>query len=306
MEAGGSHTAVEVEEARFLIVEDDADYAGYLSLLVESSYPNAKVEVASSIPEALRQLTDASYDVCFLDFFLEPYTGLDVLRTMAFRETTTAFIFLTSNERREDAAEALHFGAMDYLVKSHFAPFDLIKAVSFALYRKRREAELRTIALRDRLTGLGNRALFDEQLRASVARAERNKERLGVALIDLDDFKPVNDTFGHQAGDEVLQAVAKRVLANVRRSDVTARVGGDEFAALLLDVVELSSLLEITEKVRGAIAGAAYPLAGGKEARIGCSIGVASYPDDSTDPAELIRLADARMYEDKRAHKGGR
>jgi diguanylate cyclase (GGDEF)-like protein len=225
---------------------------------------------------------------------------------MAFRDTLTAFIFMTTDERRELAAEALHFGAMDYLLKSELSSFDLIKSVSFALYRKRREVELRRISLRDPLTGLGNRSLFDEQFRAAILRAERNNERLGVAVIDLDDFKPVNDTHGHQAGDEVLRAVARRLGAVVRKSDITARIGGDEFAALLLDVAEAAKLEDIRTKIARAIAGTPFSLPGGKEVRVGASVGIAHYPDDAREPAELVRLADSRMYDDKKEMKRGR
>jgi two-component system cell cycle response regulator len=296
-EAGGT---------RFLIVEDDQDYSAYLALVVEQSYPGGCIiDVVSSVPDALRRLTDQAYDVCFLDYYLEPYTGLDVLRTMAFRDTPTAFVFLTSNDHREAAAEALHFGAMDYLVKAHFQPFDLIKAVTFAQYRKQRETELRHISLRDPLTGLGNRALFDEQLRTTLARAQRNKERLGVAVIDLDDFKPVNDTHGHQAGDVVLRDIAHRLLDQLRRSDVTARIGGDEFAALLIDVAEGPALADVGNKIKTAIAGTPYDVAGTR-VRVGASVGIAAFPEDGHEPELLVRLADTRMYADKKAHKGGR
>jgi two-component system cell cycle response regulator len=296
----------ESDDISFLIVEDDPDYAEYLAILIGTSFPeNAKIDIASNVPDALRKLTDLEYDVCFLDFHLEPYTGLDVLRSMTFRDTPTAFIFLTSNERREVAGEALHFGAMDYLVKSNFTPFDIIKAVSFALYRKRRERELRNNSLRDPLTGLGNRALFDEQLAATLARAEREEQKVGVAMIDLDDFKPVNDTFGHQVGDDVLRGVANRLVQHLRRSDITARLGGDEFAVLILGGDDSDILHEVGAKIGGAITDKPFTF-GDQELSVGASVGIAIYPDDAKVSADLIRTADVRMYKDKRTRKAGR
>ena len=294
------------EDLQFLIVESDPVYADYLAVMLASNFPeNARIDVVENVPDAMKKLTDGSYDVCFLDHCLDAMSGLDVLRAMAFRDIKTAFIFLTVHERRDVAAEALRFGAMDCLVKVHFQTFDLIKAISFGIYRKRREMELQRISLRDSLTDLGNRALFDEQLHHAVALAERNKDYLGVALIDLDGFKPVNDTYGHRAGDEVLREIARRLDSQVRRSDVTARMGGDEFAAILQGVTDPESFEELRVKLAAAIADTPH-IVDGDRVMVGASVGLAVYPTDSKDPEELIRIADSRMYADKRARKAGR
>jgi two-component system cell cycle response regulator len=288
----------ESDDISFLIIDDDPNYAEYLAMLIGTSLSeNALIDIVSNVLEALRKLTDFEYDVCFLNYSLEPFTGLDVLRSITFRDTLTAFIFLTSNEQREVAGEAQHFGAMDYLVKSNSTPFEIVKAVSFALYRKRREREFRNNSLRDPLTGLGNRALFDEQLATTLPRAEREKHKFGVAMIDLDDFKPVNDTFGHQVGDEVLCGVANRLLRQLRRSDTTARLGGDEFAALILGGDESEILREVGAKIGSAIADRPFKL-NDQELSVGATVGIAIYPDDAKVSVDLIRIADVRMYKD--------
>lgn len=195
--SGASNTPL-----RFLLVEDDPDYANYLDLMIKTVCPeNGGIVKTTHANKALDILRASFFDVCFLDYYLEDGgTGFDVLKGLKDKQLLTAFVFLTRNTKRKTAFEALQLGAMDYLIKAKFDEFELAKCISYALFRKHREVELQTMALKDTLTGLGNRVLFEENLRMSVERAKRSNENLGVLYIDLDGFKEINDTHGHAGG----------------------------------------------------------------------------------------------------------
>ncbi len=162
--------------------------------------------------------------------------------------------------------------------------------------------QLLHIATHDTLTGLANRRMLTERLSHALARAERTGEAVAVLFIDLDGFKSVNDKHGHGAGDEVLRDVASRLRRIARATDFVARLGGDEFVILLDTDVHPGSPSMLAERVFDALS-APCRFTGG-EAPIGASIGVAMHPPLSNLAADLIRRADAAMYEAKSAGKG--
>ncbi len=149
----------------------------------------------------------------------------------------------------------------------------------------------------DALTGLANRNLLWDRLEHAVHLAHRHGAMVATVLIDLDNFKAINDTFGHEAGDVVLKVVARRLLAAVRDSDTVARMSGDEFVLVLVDQPSLRFTLRMAERLRRALV---MPVAfGGNEIPIGASLGVATFPHDGATPAELVRAADMAMYHAK-------
>jgi diguanylate cyclase (GGDEF)-like protein/PAS domain S-box-containing protein len=168
--------------------------------------------------------------------------------------------------------------------------------------RKRFEAQLAHQAFHDPVTGLPNRALFVDRVRHRIARTRRDEAGLAVIFLDLDDFKTINDSLGHAAGDEVLVAVAKRLATTIRASDTAARFGGDEFALLLEDVENVEEAADTAERIMEAVA---QPLSlAGKELTVHCSMGISVLDgDEPTDADELIRDADAAMYIAKREGK---
>jgi diguanylate cyclase (GGDEF)-like protein len=166
--------------------------------------------------------------------------------------------------------------------------------------RRAREAAL-SLSRYDPLTGLYNRAYFFSVLDREIRRAARNGSRLAVLMLDLDDLKPVNDTFGHQRGDELLRAVTNAIERNVRSTDVAARYGGDEFVVLLSDT-EPEGALVVAEKLRTDISNLAVGSAE-RPARTSASIGVVTYPDDGATMEGLIADVDKAMYEAKRRGK---
>lgn len=149
----------------------------------------------------------------------------------------------------------------------------------------------------DSLTGLANRTLLWDRLDHALHLAQRHQTLVATVLIDLDDFKGINDTFGHDAGDAVLKVVARRLLATVRDIDTVARMSGDEFVMVLVDQPNLRFTLRMVERVRRALV---MPVAyAGNEIPIGASLGVATYPHDGRTCAELVRSADMAMYRAK-------
>lgn len=165
--------------------------------------------------------------------------------------------------------------------------------------RKRREDEERFLAYHDSLTGLPNRRLLDDRLRQALRLAQRRDARLAVMLVDLDEFKRVNDAHGHGAGDAVLREVARRLAACVRKADTLARQGGDEFVVVIPDLALDADCQVVAEKILGALA-APFAVASGA-ARIGASIGISLYPADAGEGDALLRNADAAMYRAKQA-----
>jgi diguanylate cyclase (GGDEF)-like protein/PAS domain S-box-containing protein len=162
---------------------------------------------------------------------------------------------------------------------------------------KERTAHLEHEVNHDPLTGLANRTLLWDRLDHAVHLAHRHHTMVAAVLIDLDNFKTINDTFGHEAGDVVLKVVARRLQAAVRESDTVARMSGDEFVLVLVDQPSVRFTLRMVERLRRSMT---MPVAfGGNEIPVGASLGVALYPHDGSNPAELVRSADMAMYHAK-------
>ncbi|MBF0160888.1 MAG: diguanylate cyclase [Magnetococcales bacterium] len=165
--------------------------------------------------------------------------------------------------------------------------------------RKRAEEKIRHQAHFDLLTDLPNRNLFLKRLDESLALAARQSKRLALLFIDLDRFKWVNDTLGHEAGDDLLQQAAQRMLACVRKSDTVARLGGDEFTMILFDIADAVSVTRVVETILQQLA---VPfLLSGQEVGISGSIGVTFFPEDGDGREALLRNADHAMYVAKRS-----
>ena len=167
--------------------------------------------------------------------------------------------------------------------------------------QKQIEAQLIKLAERDPLTGLYNRRRFHEEIERIIADASRRKSQAGLLAIDLDGFKPINDEFGHQAGDTVLIRLAEEVGAIVRRNEIFFRVGGDEFAILVPDADE-EEMVGLARRVGGKIADMRFQFAG-REAQLTASLGIALYPKHASDSEEMISRADSAMYQAKMSGK---
>lgn len=160
-----------------------------------------------------------------------------------------------------------------------------------------RRSELEHLARHDALTGLPNRALFDDRMAVALAAARRDDGRLALLFVDVDHFKPINDRLGHVVGDRVLEGVAARIRQCIRESDTAARVGGDEFVVLLPGIASTADAARVADKIRAAID---RPFViDGHALAVSVSMGLAHYPQDGTDATTLARHADRAMYRDK-------
>jgi diguanylate cyclase (GGDEF)-like protein len=175
---------------------------------------------------------------------------------------------------------------------------------AMALENARLYEEARALADRDQLTGFYNHRYFHERFGEEVIRAQRSKQPLSVLMLDLDDFKLVNDTFGHLFGDQVLAWTAEVIRSTLRASDIPARYGGDEFAILLPDTTPPAAA-RAAERIRDAFAAAAFEGGTRSPVAVSLAVGAATFPTDGRSPTELIAVADAALYVEKRREAEG-
>jgi len=164
--------------------------------------------------------------------------------------------------------------------------------------REAKEA-IRNLAFHDPLTGLPNRLLFKDRLALAISNGDRNARKVAVLFLDLDRFKHINDTFGHDTGDLLLKATAQRLTAILRKSDTIARMGGDEFLLVLPEMAASNCADVVAEKILRAFS-EPFTLNGHKIS-VTTSIGIAVYPHDGKDIETLLKMADMAMYEAKKA-----
>lgn len=203
--------------------------------------------------------------------------------------------------RRKDGAAYPEWLAISEVRDRWGKPSHYVAVFTDISLRKESEQRLDFLAHHDALTQLANRTLFHDWLQETLLRARRHDSRVGLLFIDLDHFKPINDTLGHLVGDHLLQEVAKRISACVRESDMIARLGGDEFTVLLDDLADREDAAGTARKILATLSEPFH--ISGHELQISASIGIACYPHDGQDAETLLRNADTAMY---RAKEGGR
>jgi diguanylate cyclase (GGDEF)-like protein len=290
-----------------LVVEDDIFIRSLLTeILSDRGHEAVAVDNGA---EAWARYQAQPTPLVLLDWNLPIMDGLEVLRRIRASPDGpgTVVIMITAHDRPEDLATVLAAGADDYVAK----PFELDLAevrltiaerqVEIVAQRRKAEAALTHQALHDGLTDLPNRVLWRDRLEQAFAVATRESTPLGLLLIDLDGFKAVNDTWGHQMGDHLLQIVARRIRDSLRASDTGARLGGDEFA-VILPVTDLAGAEAAARKLEASLH---QPIAvEGQTLPVRASIGVALFPHHATDPERRFRQADVAMYQAKRGGGG--
>ena len=162
----------------------------------------------------------------------------------------------------------------------------------------RAEAFLKEQAYRDSLTGLANRLLLSDRARVVIERSKRSQATFALLMVDLNDFKAINDTFGHAAGDEVLIIAARRLVSAVRASDTVARLGGDEFVLIIESVDDPRELIQLGRKLIDTLSDV-ITLESGINVHVGASVGFALYPKDGSEVSDLLHVADKGMYDCK-------
>jgi diguanylate cyclase (GGDEF)-like protein len=290
------------EPTHVLLIERDRGAATMIIEMLRASWHGTLTFThVERVDDARQQLLSGTMSAILLDHQgAEQYTALEHVR-MA---TPDAPIVVLGSAYSDDAAvNAIRDGAQDFLAKPDMTPASLRSALLKAIERKRSEVQLTQRALQDPLTGLPNRTLFIDRLGVALDRARRKGGITGVLFLDVDQFKQINDSLGHAAGDRVLVTLADRLRTVLRPMDTVARFGGDEFTFLFEDLTGVGEAVAIAERVRHA---ASVPIElDSEERRLNVSIGVATATDPHMTSDELIRAADEAMYQAKEAGGGG-
>jgi two-component system, cell cycle response regulator len=285
-----------------LVVEDSAVIRALVRRMLVAG-GHTVVEAAGGAA-ALAVCRERQPDVVLLDVEMPEMSGWDVLAAMKadpdLRDVPV--VFLTGRSDTTDMVDGLRLGAHDYLRKP-CEPTELLARVQAAARVKRLQDELRQrnedldrISRTDALTGLRNRRHVEEYLAKLTSLARRNLEPIAVLVIDIDHFKSVNDTHGHDAGDAVLREVASRMLGSVRLEDMIGRWGGEEFLVVLPNTADQGAA-ELAERLRQVVADTPCRLADGDAVQVTISVGCAASLID--DAGRLVRSADTAMYEAK-------
>ena len=283
---------------KILLVEDnDVDAHLTQDILAEWSVEQFDVMHVAKLSEAFIQLARTRFDAILLDLSLPDGYGLLTLKQIQAASPTIPIIVLSGFSDQSLAVEAVQNGAQDYLVKGQGQPELLARAIRYAIERKRAEERLTHLAQYDQLTGLVNRTLFRDRLIHAMARSKRLQQPMGLMLLDLDRFKSVNDTMGHDAGDQLLKAVADRLRECVREVDTVARMGGDEFTIILEALSHEDDITAVAQRITKSLT-ESFPL-GNQRVSIGVSIGITVYPLDDHEIDDLLRHADSAMYRAK-------
>jgi two-component system, cell cycle response regulator len=287
---------------KVLLVEDnEVDARLTQDLLAEWSVEEFQVVHVITLAEGLARLTGERFDAVLLDLSLPDAFGLPTVRQVHATSPSTPVVVLSGVSDQGLALQAVQQGAQDYLVKGQGHPELLARAVRYAIERKRTEERLTYLAQYDHLTGLVNRTLFRDRLIQGMARSKRLQHSLGLMLLDLDRFKTVNDTMGHDTGDELLKSVADRLKCCVREVDTVARMGGDEFTIILEGVASEENITVVAKRIVEAIA-APFEIKN-RQISVGVSIGITVYPHDDKEIDDLLKHADDAMYQAKQ--RGG-
>lgn len=284
-----------------LLVEDNPPDARLVQeMFKDAAGDDVSVVVARTFAEAVAAVHREPFDAVLLDMGLPDGQGLDLVNRLR-AETETPIVVLSGSGDEGLATMAVREGAQDYLVKGHVDEFLLMRALRYAIERAQEFKRMSALAFYDQLTGLQNRSSFMLSLEQVLGRARRGLHPVACLFIDLDGFKDVNDRYGHQAGDQVLVAVAQVLREAVRGSDLVCRLGGDEFVIVLTSIAAPNDGCVVAEKVLRAIA-EPIPVDSGS-AQVSASVGISFFPEHATDPDGLLHCADQAMYAAKHAGK---
>ena len=282
---------------KILLVEDNEADARLTKDMLAEQRDRFDVVHVDHLSEALRRLRREPFHLVLLDLSLSDSHGLDTLRQVQAKSPSLPILVLSGLNDEGIALQAVQNGAQDYLVKGQANGDLLARAIRYAVERKRAEERLIFLAQYDHLTGVANRTLLRDRLLLALARSKRKTQPVGLMLLDLDGFKTVNDTLGHDIGDQLLKAAADRLKSCVREVDTVARMGGDEFTVLLEGASGEQDIAKVAERILEAIA---KPLVlDGQAVSVTTSIGITVYPLDDHGIDDLLRHADTAMYRAK-------
>ncbi len=283
---------------RVLLINAHSDqYVEMAKLLDAISVSDYEMTWCADYAYALEAMLAPIHDVILLDYEHAPDVCEELLRSASAHGCTTPILCLTAKANLKLDRAAIKAGAADYLVKDRLDEDVIERTIRYAIDRKNAETELARLAHYDALTGIPNRLLFNDRLDRALQRADRGDSPFALLYLDLDGFKAVNDAYGHDMGDKLVQGIAERLSQCIRRTDSVARIGGDEFTVLLEKTTSTNDTVIIAQKIIDVIT---EPFdINGQQLRVGSSIGIAVYPEAGRDASTLIKHADMAMYEAK-------
>ncbi|MCJ8508375.1 PleD family two-component system response regulator [Rhizobium lemnae] len=274
--------------------------------IVRALKPVAEVTAMSDPQAAIFEAAESPIDLVIINDNIEEYDPLRLCSQLRLLERTRflPLLLITESGREELIVRALDLGVNDYLTRP-LDPNELVARTLTQIRRKRYNDKLRSsvrqtieLAVTDGLTGLHNRRYLDNHLKTLFNRAAARSRPLSVCITDIDRFKSVNDTYGHDIGDEILREFARRIRSTVRGADLACRYGGEEFVVVMPDT-DANSAASIAERLRGIIEAAPFALPSGGALNITASLGIASFTAGIDTPEQLLKNADRALYEAK-------
>jgi two-component system cell cycle response regulator len=297
----------ESKTIRILLIEDDEDdYLILRDCLMENdNHAKYKLDWVRTYRSGLKQIQRARHDIYLIDYYLVGNLGLDLLKEAIQAGCQAPILIITGQSDREIDQAALMAGAMDYLVKGKTDGQLLERSIRYALERNRLLKQIRELAVRDALTGLYNRRELHRFLDYELIKSRRYKHPFSLLLMDIDNFKQINDRYGHRIGDEILQRVAQVLISGVRGCDLPARYGGDEFI-IVLPETPADQAWYGAERLRKAVEALSIQVTDengySEKIEITISTGVTEFPGDANSEEMLIEGADQALYQAK--HRG--
>ena len=284
-------------DRKILLVEDDSDDAEFLRLSLAKHNGSVDVTCTGSISDAVSALDNQRFDVVLLDLNLPDGRGVECVEKIQKADELVPIVVLSGHADEDFAVEILNRGVQDYLVKWEGDGRIILRAIRYAIERKRAEIKVNYLARLDWLTCIPNRQYLRDELVHATTRAMRGRRTMALLLLDLDGFKSVNETLGRGAGDALLREVVQRLKDCIRAGDLLARVGSDEFAALLEDVDGPLEAEAVARKIGQAFQ---EPFRiGGQQVSITASVGITICPVDGTDAPTLLNRAESAMHQAK-------
>jgi len=284
---------------KILVVDDAKDSQMLLSFDLQAA--GCEVISAGAGEIALSILASTDVHLVILDMHMPGLSGLATLERLKNnkRWQSIPVIMLSSSDGEDEIVSALELGADDYVIKPYIGKV-LFARMRTALRLREKTKALEDLAKTDFLTGINNRACFDELASNVISQAQRSEQPLVMAMFDIDFFKLVNDDYGHDIGDKVLVALAERLTECFRQYDIVARIGGEEFA-VCLPHTSIENAILACERFRASVEYMRVPLNNGSKKEIGItiSIGLASSTSASLDLASLLKQADVGLYHAK-------
>ena len=266
-------------------------------------FPNCyELDWATNFEMAIEKVFNNKYDACLVSYKLGVRSGTELISQITMNNIYFPTVLLTHEENENSISVARKSGACDCLAEEDITPVLLDRVLKYAVELKRREKELVELAHTDPLTGIANRKLFLIRLKDAIALAARNNCLTAIIALDVDNFKQINDTLGHQAGDLLLTGLAERLQNATRESDILARLGGDEFAIVATNINKERDVVAVAQRILKSIE---TPIPIDKmEMKVNAHIGIALCPGDGETAEIIVKHADEALYQAKSLQKG--